>query len=177
MASWIGVGSRIADANRNWQAAEDTPVTGWDKANEFIIAIAIQTDAHLGDTDSFRVEYQDKTDVSGFIALPAAASELIQGTATVLVNGDTVASAEKGCNALNGFEEEAGELEGDNETPSITLAQNGWCEVQCAVNPAGAQDGHEYEFRLNIVGDAKYYTALATLTIQSGVRRIFITTS
>lgn len=161
---WGMVGSRIADPDRNWQAAQDVDVSGWDQNKNFIIAMAIYCDSHGGGTSSLLVNWRNVT-MGGTWDSLRPFGQLREAYDTVLVDGDDVTAAEKGCNALGGFEQEPTEIEGDTIAPSITLSQDGWCEVQCAVDPLESMWGCEYEFAMNVLTAGKRYTASAKITM------------
>lgn len=158
---WLNEGSRIANATRNWQDIEDTPITGWDKANHFIIALAVGCDTHGGDSDSIKVQWRV---FGGSFADLGASGAMKQSSSTDLVNTDPISSGEEGCSsALTLIDGE--EIEGDYQSASITFAQNEWCEIQCAIDPGDAADDTEYEFQAYVVSDGKAQGAgSATIT-------------
>lgn len=154
--------SRIADPNGNWQVACETPVLGWTKTNELIVALVAVCDAHAGATEAFKMQWsKNNVDWNDL----GVAGELVQGTATVLVDGNPVASP-SGCASQT--VEDSEEVEGDNQTGNLATTGQNCVEVQVAVDSSGGIDGQKYYFRLySTTESAALGTAGATLTLLS----------
>jgi len=162
------VASRILNASRVAQEADDTDVTGWLKTSEFIVVA--QIDEQKGPwTAQYMLRWRDVTDEGAFAEL-AAAGEIKQGTATDLVNGNAVVIGEKACdNTPDGSWQDGEEVEGASTCDSIVLADEAYTEIHFACNPGDADAGHEYEFQLwDATNGASIGTLLAGITIASG---------
>lgn len=156
--------SRLLNASRSPLAADDTDVTGYDKSNEFIVVA--QIDEEEGPWNAqYMLRWRDVTDSGSFAEL-GATGEMKRGTATVLVNGDAVVIGEKACtNTPSGSTWQDGEeVEGASTCDAINLADEYYTEIHFAVNPADADDLHEYEFELyDYTNSASIGTLLATI--------------
>jgi len=155
--------SRIADANRSWQAACDGDVSDWNKANEFIVALIAECGAHGGATETFKVQWSDDGGQNWYDL--GSTGKLIQGDTTVLTNCTSPVGSSSGCQTL----EDSHEIEGAN---SCTLTTTGktFVEAQVAVDPQGADDGTTYSFRLYSTTAGAPLGAVATeLTTAAGV--------
>jgi len=155
--------SRIADANRGWQAACDGDVSDWDKADEFIVALIAECGAHGGAEESFKVQWSDDGGQNWYEL--DSTGKLIQGDATVLSNCTSPVGGPSGCQTL----EDSHEIEGAN---SCTLATTGktFVEAQVAVDPQGADDGTTYSFRLfSTTAGAPLGVVATELTTAAGV--------
>lgn len=154
--------SRIADANRSWQAACNTAVTGWNKSNEFIVALV--ANGQKNNLEAFKIQWS-KNDVDWYDL--TGSGELIQGTNTVLVNGNPVGSL---CGCASATVEQSEELEGDSFTESLEVATTDNCiEIQVAIDPSNGIDNQIYYFRqYSITKSVGLGTAEATLTLLGG---------
>lgn len=157
-------GSRLQNATRVNQAAEDADVTGWAKANDFIICAMVETTAHGGATLTVQLRWRNVTDSGSFAAL-SGSGELTWSGATDLVNGNTVASGEEVCTPFSSTTRVDGvEREGANDV-STTLAQNEYCEHQFAIDASGGLDGKQYEFEIyDVTSGVAVGTCLAQIT-------------
>ena len=92
------IASRILNASRVAQAADNTGVTEWKKANEFIIVF--QLDEAKGPwTAAYKLQWKV---AGGTYADLAATGAIKWGTVTDLVNGNAVVIGEKACDATDG---------------------------------------------------------------------------
>lgn len=162
-------GSRIANATRTWQANEDTGVIDWDKANDFIIAAAVESGAHSAAAGTLQLRWRNKTD-SGSFAVLSGSGELTWSATTDLVNGNALTSGEAGCtpSASESWDTDNGiEREGANDV-ATDLANNEWVEHHWAIDCSGAHAGDEYEFEIyDSTEGAAVGTCLATITMAS----------
>lgn len=159
-------GSRIANATRTWQAAEDTPVTNWNKANDFIVAIAFESSAHASAAGNLRIYWRNKTDGGSFTSLYTY-GEITYFGETDLVNDNAVVTGEKGCTSLLTTFVDGVEREGENEYYK-GLGNDEWTECHWAVDASNALPGKEYEFELyDRTEGAHVGVCLATLTIKA----------
>lgn len=155
-------GSRIANATRVWQADEYTSVTNWDKANDFIFAIACETPGNHAEAGTLQIRWRNKTDGGSFVAL-GNTGELTWNGVTDLVN-DNVTTGDRGCTG-SGTWYAGREREGANDVDT-DLPKARWTEHHWAIDASSALDGKEYEFELydNTEGTA-VGTCLATITM------------
>jgi len=153
-SSYAHYSSRIADANRAWQAACETDVSNWTKTNEFILALVAYATSHGGESSAFKVQWGVGQNPTTWYDLEAATGAIRQGTATVLVNGNPIASGDKsGCHKET--LEDTEEVEGDNTTEVLdTTAKDNCIEVQVAVDPSNGEDAETYSFRLFNITDS-----------------------
>jgi len=141
MALTCQTDSRIADASRSWQQACNVDVTGWDIANEFIVATYALADSVNPDSD-FKMQWRR---AGGSFADVGADTEICWGTNTVLVDGGAVGSA-AGC--LSPIDDDV-ENEGDNLAHLDNIANGDYCEIQWALGfGSGAIGSQEYELQL-----------------------------
>ena len=156
--------SRIADANRSWQAACNGDITNWTKANEFIISTYALADSVNPDSD-FKLQWRR---AGGSFADVGADTEVCWGTATVLVDDGAVGSS-AGC--LTTVDADI-ESEGDNLAHLDNVANGDYCEIQWALGfGSGALDSQEYEIQLVSIDwsdSAVCQTSITTATGPSG---------
>jgi len=160
MALTCQTDSRIADSNRNWQAACNIDVSNWNKSNEFIIATYALSDSANPDSD-FKLQWRR---AAGVFADVAADTEVCWGTATVLVDGNAVGGA-AGCLATV---DDSEENEGDNLCAALNVADGDYWEGQWALGfGSGAQDEQEYEIQLVSIDWANSAVLQTTITTAS----------
>jgi len=177
---FIGGGSKppvyasgnIDNATRNLGNTVNVPVTDWNKANDFIVAIALeaQSGAVWANTN-LQLEWRNKTD-SGTFAPFSGSSELRLGS-TDLVEGNSLDSGEAICVPVNGATYVAGSPNGgvEKETSSTFTGGDGgttnqWSEFQISVDASNALDDKEYEFRVwDVDNSAILGPSLATITM------------
>lgn len=162
--------SILLDANEANPSAENGSFTGWDTAAEFILAVLVNYyDPCNKSTDAAQLRIDFSED--GGAWTPVAAGQAIApGSSTTLVNGNSptqrittnVPSAYCG----SGWSNAGKEVEGTNTSASFSLGSETWTEVYFALDPALANPGSEYTFRLYNATDG---VALAYGTIQSSV--------
>lgn len=167
----ILAGSRIANATRTWQADEDIDVVDWDKANPFIFAIAIETEAGKKCLKTVSIRWRNKTDGGDFIAL-SGSGELTWAGVTDLENDNPLIEGEAGCLPSSGQTWQDGvEREGANDVVFDTgNNSNYWSEYHWAIDCSGAHDGDEYEFEIySISNGIPVSTCAATIKMAAGV--------
>jgi len=158
--------SRILNATRVAQAADDTPVTDWSLSAPFIVVM--QLDETAGPwTATYKIRWRRTL---GTFADLGATGEMKTTTATDLTNGNAVTIGEKACtNTPSGPWQDGEEVEGTGTADSITLQDEDYTEVHFAVDPADANDFQEYEFEIyDVTNGAAIGTAEATLTTGAG---------
>lgn len=162
-------GSRIANATRTWQAAADADVTGWDIANDFIVAMAVKANASKATPSmSLTIRWRNETDnpAGAFTAL-AATGELTWVATTNLLNNDPVTSGEAGAGGTGTWENGV-EREGANAITD-TIAAGGLTEHQWAVDCGSAHQGDQYTFELyDATSATSIGTCLAQITTAAG---------
>lgn len=157
-------GSRIANATRTWQAAEDTAVTGWTVGSPFVFAAAIAAVAKNSAAMSLRLRWRNVTDGGTFAEL-GSTGELTWGATTDLVNGNAVATGEAGCTGA-GTWVDGTEREGANAITQ-TILKGTWSEHHFAIDTTNALSNKQYEFELYEANTAAVIATspfLATLT-------------
>jgi hypothetical protein len=168
-AAPVLIANRLLSATRVALANDNTDVTGYDKANQFIVAF--QIDEEKGPWNAqYTLRWRNVTDAGSFAAI-AATGEMAWGTVTDLVNGTAVTT--KLCQASGGSGsswQNGEEVEGAATCDAINLADEFYTEIHFAVNPAAALGGKQYEFQLwDQTNGAAIGTGLATVTIQGAV--------
>ena len=160
-------GSNIDNATRSLGNSEDTPVTGWDKADPFIVALAWEATAGKGTpNNTYQLQWRNLTDSGAWTTL-AATGALNWTGATDLVNNNALTSGEAICTGSGTFVDGI-EREGANDY-TVQLALATWTETQWSIDSSGAIDGKEYEFRLWDSSNAVVVgTGLATITMTAG---------
>ena len=158
------IASRILNASRVAQAADDTDVTGWKKANEFIVVF--QLDEEKGPwTAAYKLQWKV---AGGTYADLAATGAIKWGTVTDLVNGNAVVIGEKACTATGGAGstwQDGWEVEGASISSSIELADECYTEIWFACNSGDAENGAQYYFQIyDATNSAVIAEAVATLT-------------
>lgn len=135
--------SRIADANRAWQAACNLDITGWDTANEFIISTWAYSDLKNDDAD-LKLQWRR---AGGTFTDVGADTEVCWGTNTVLIDaGNLLEANSAGC--LSPWDSGT-ENEGDNASYASNIWYTCHWEGQWALGfGSGAQGNQEYEIQL-----------------------------
>lgn len=155
-------GSRIANATRVWQAAEDVSITGWDITADLIFAIAVESGAHAAAQGTLQIGWRNKTDGGSFTPL-SASGELTWFGVTDLVTNDPVTSEEAGCTGTGTFSFGTEEEECNFCVPILLKAH--WSEYHFAVDFSNAHAGDEYEFEFYDISEGTAVgTCLATVT-------------
>jgi len=135
--------SRIANASRAWQAACNVDVTGWNKANEFILSTWALADSVNPDSD-FKLQWRR---AGGSFADVAADTEVCWGTDTVLVDAAGL-SVGNSAGCLTTWDDGT-ENEGDNVSYALNIANGKYWEGQWALGfGSGALSEQEYEIQL-----------------------------
>ena len=163
-AAPIFSGSNIDNATRSLGNSEDTPVTGWAKADPFIVALAWEATATKGTpNNTYQLQWRNLTDAGAWTTL-AATGALNWTGATNLVNNNALISGEAICTGSGTFVDGI-EREGANDY-TVQLAAATWTETQWSIDSSGAIDSKEYEFRLWDNSNAVVVgTGLATITM------------
>ena len=154
--------SRIANASRTWQAACNIDITGWDKANEFIIATYALSDSVNPDSDC-KLQWRR---AGGSFADVAADTEICWGTGTVLTDAlRLVLTNTAGCLSTV---DDGVENEGDNLAYLLNIKDGDYGEIHWALGfGSGAQDSQEYELQLVVIDFSS--TAILQTTITTAV--------
>lgn len=160
-------GIRIADTSRSWQAAEETPITGWTKTDKFIVGAGIgMTGGGSGVTPEIR--WRDKTDSGSWTAL-AASGELKYGDCTALTDEANLVVGSFGTSS--GKTKVEG-VKGEQENSAVaggstTLTADQYTEIQACFDSADSENGHEYALALFESGTQVGGESLATLTTET----------
>jgi len=157
--------SRILDASRAAQAADDTGVVDWALDAEFIVAV--QLDEQMGPwTAVYKLQWRQ---TGGTFADLGAASEISYGTGTVLEDGTAVVIGEKACtNTPSASWTDGWEVEGTGTASSLALSDEDYTELHFAIDPANADNEQAYEFRLwDVTNGAQTGICVATLTTEA----------
>lgn len=165
----ILAGSRIANATRTWQADEDLDVADWTKTNDFIFAIALETEAGKKASKTVSIRWRNKTDGGNFVALSDSGELTWTGT-TDLVNDNALIEGEAGCTPSGAQTWMDGvEREGANDVVFDTNTVDYWSEYHWAIDCSGAHDGDEYEFEIYSVSNGiPVSTCASTITMVAG---------
>jgi len=164
-------GSRICDDQRVDQSGiDDGDVTGWDKSNDFILAVNIHSGGKDTEAAQYKLKWRDVTDEGSFIDV-GATGEIHYNADTVLVNGTNIPVGNRRCDSQGGDTWQAGEeVEGASLSDSIDLANQYETEIHFALDCSGAEDGHEYAFELyDTTNGASKGTCGATITMYAEV--------
>jgi len=163
MALTAQTDSRIADANRTWQQECNVDVTGWNKANEFIISTWALSDSV--NPDSYcKLQWRR---AGGTFADVAADTEICWGTDTVLTDDLAfTVDLSAGCFANWDVGEEN---EGDNSCYLLNVANGDYGECQWALGfGSGALDDQEYEIQFVVIDFASSAACQASITTAVG---------
>lgn len=157
-------GSRLQNATRVNQAAEDADVIDWAKADDFILCAMVEALGHSGASGDLQLRWRNVTDSGSFVAL-SGSGELTWSADTDLVNGNGVTAGEQVCTPVGGTNGATGaEREGEN-TVNLGLLQDSYAENQWAVDASGGLDGKQYEFEIfDATEGAAVGTCLADIT-------------
>lgn len=164
--------SRILNASRVAQAADNTGVAGWTKTNEFIVVF--QLDEEKGPwTAAYKLQWRNDTDSpTGTYNDLASTGEIKWGSATDLANGNAVVIGEKACTATGASGstwQDGWEVEGASTSSSLALKDEYYTEIQFACNSSDAHNGDAYSFQIyDATNSAVVGTASAKLkTVQT----------
>lgn len=135
--------SRIADAVESWQGVCDVDITGWDKADDFILSTYATGGAGL---KSFKLQWKV---AGGSFADVGAATTIGWNANTTLVDENTVGTP-AGCLTSTVSEES----EGDNDILLILMGASVVAEFQWALAFNSAADDTIYEFQLVCITDS-----------------------
>lgn len=143
--------SRLYDANEANPSAENGDFTDWDIADEFILCCCIwYYPAANQPTDAEQVKVQFSEDGGDWTDV-GAGQAIAPGSNTTLTNGSSVTqriTVNVPSAAANGFEASGVEVEGTGTSNSITIGDEYYTEVHFALDPALANAGSTYTFRL-----------------------------
>ena len=150
--------SRIADDSQNWQGACGDNITNWSKSDVFVISITATCGAHLGCAQRTMTLYWRDNDDASPTWTALTTGEFAQATA------DDPGAA--GCASVD----QTIFITNGNQGTFDARSQNEIIELAVAVSPAGAQDGHEYQFILYDETDEAFIdeSTSVTLTIATG---------
>jgi hypothetical protein len=150
-------------------SADDSSVTGISLNTKFIVACQIGYNGKDTAASAYKLQWRDVTDSGTFADVASTGEIKWAGSSAVLTDGTAVTSTTRRCTARadqtwqNGLENV-----GDNLLPdsgSLDLASDYYTELQWALDPAGANYLHQYEFRLwNNTSAATVGTCVAKLT-------------
>jgi hypothetical protein len=164
--------SRIANATLSWQAICDTDVTGWDKANPFVLATwALSNAAHGNDSGTYKLQWRRQ---GGSFADVTGTSEIrwADSADTDLVDGNTVATT-SGCQTSNNSEEN----EGDNQAGAFSVGYGTYAEIQWGLKfGSGALNNQEYEFQLVETQDTNQAVCSVSITTAATSKAYFAAT-
>jgi len=144
-------GSIILNATEVAQGAENAAIADWVLTDEFIVCVTVAITVacnKASDATTFKLQYRKDggswTDVD-------TGNELIPGTGTDLVNGNSVTqrittNVPAGC--ASGFANSGVEVEGTLSSNSVSMATETYTEIQFAVDPTNATAGSNYEFAI-----------------------------
>ena len=157
--------NRILDASLTAVEADDTVVTGWSLASEFVVAFQVDASTPWG-PENYEIQWRDDDDGTPTWTQLTGAGELITGDSTDLVNGNP--TTQKCTNVPGGSTWEAGiQVEGTDETGNFTHTDEYYTEFHFAINPVNATAGHKYAFRLYAVtSGAEVGVGVATVTME-----------
>jgi hypothetical protein len=160
--------SRIANATRVAQAADDTPVTGWAVADKFIMAAQLDEQSGPWNGVTYKIQWRESGGTFGDLT---ATGEMKTTTATDLVNGNAVTSGEAICtNDPGGSWTDGWEVEGTGSASSLDLADEDYTELHFAIDPADSVGGTVYEFRIwDVTNGAEIGVCSATMTSVAAV--------
>lgn len=163
-----------------WQAACDTAVTNWTKTDEVIFVANALSSSHAPASESFKLQWRNKSDSGTFADLVTGSGELRAGTsAGCITNGDAVASQD-GCGTGTMSNSEEVENETPLQTASIAGTQNNHIETQWCVDFNNALDGKEYEFQLYSVTESAssgvFTGPTITTYIEASAEQVIVTT-
>lgn len=165
-------GSRIlsVDGSTDHSGSDDNPVTGWDKADEFIVAVCIHSNSKNTEPSTYKLQIQDDTDASGYADLAGSGELIYTLSDSSWSHGDTVATGDQVCDIQGGDTRQAGErIKGQSLSDSIDLADEFQSELWFGINAANADDAHQYSFRLYSTAEGAAVGDLgATLTMAAG---------
>lgn len=162
-------GGRFANEARTWQAAEETPITGWDKADLGIFAVSIgSTGGDVGAVTP-QLYWRDKTDSGSFAAI-GATGEVKYTAVSGLTDNDNVTSGEFGTSSgksavtCNQCEQE----DSHQASTTTSLLNNQFTELQIGLSFADGDELHEYEFQLRESDTQIGSASLTTVTLAGG---------
>jgi hypothetical protein len=141
-------GSRILNSSRADQSlADDANVTSWDKTNDFILAVNINSGGKDTEAAQYLLNWRDVTDDRSFSAV-ASTGECKFG-ATDLVNGAGIVEGGRKCDSQGGDTWQSGEeVEGVDLCDSIDLPDEYETEIHFSLSLADGDDEHQYAFEL-----------------------------
>ena len=107
-----------------WQEACDTVVTGWDIADQAIVAITAQCGAHTPPGESFKIRWRNKTDspAGAFADLVTGSGEIRVGASAGCITDTDPVGAECGCEAVQITDSEECETASPAQTGTLTVA-------------------------------------------------------
>ena len=144
-------GSRILsiDGTTDHSGADDADVTDWVKSTEFIVACNIHSSGKDTEASTYKLQWQDDTDTSGYTDLAASGEMDYTISDSSWSHGDTVATGDQVCDSQGGDTRQAGErIKNQSLSDSVDLPDEYQTELWFGINSEGADDSHQYSFRL-----------------------------
>jgi hypothetical protein len=163
-------GSRILNASRVDQSgADDVDVTDWPLADNFIVAVNINSAGKNTVAAQYKLQWRDETDSPGGAFTDLASTGECKFGATDLVNGAAIAVGGRKCDSQGGDTWQNGEeVEGTALSDSIDLPDEYETEIHFSVSVADADGNHQYTFNLyNSTNDRTTGTLGAQITTLS----------
>ena len=155
-----------------WQAACDTNVTDYIKADQAIISVFIGSSSHTPATEQFKLQWKDTTDTGSFADVTSS-GEIIRGISAGAISNTDPVGGTAGCASPVNDSEEV-----ENESPLQTgdinaVVKNEFAELQFCIDLSNADDGHIYDFQLYSVTESSAMEACGQITILAGAQTAY----
>src|SRR5713101_7214148 len=152
-------GSRVADTNRNPLAANDTNVTGYNKANPLVYAIEVDTVNNDRIRSGETTTWFFRVNGGAWIQLSTTSSPAKLVASPALTDNTTVASANRLVNAACGgsgsYIASLKQFTSGNPHSTSSELRDGPCsETQASIDLSAANYGDDFEFRLTQTNDS-----------------------
>jgi hypothetical protein len=171
-------GTRILsiDTTTDYSTVDDGDVTDWTKTDEFVVAVCIHSGGKETVSSTYKLQWQDDTDVSGYVDLAsdAGSPEMSYTIAdSSWSHGATVATGDQVCDIQGGDTRQAGERIKDNSlSDAIDLPDEYQSELWFGVNSDNADDANQYSFQLYSTAEgAAIGVCGATITMEAGLQQ------
>jgi len=165
-------GSRIlsVSGSTDHSGADDGDVTDWVKTTEFIVAMNIWSGNKDTVSSTYKLQWQDDTDVSGYSDLGSSGELIYTLDDTSWNHGDAVATGDQKCDSQGGDTRVAGErIKGQSLSDAIDLADNEQTELWFGVDSSSADDSHQYSFQLYSTAEGSAVGICgSTITMEAG---------
>jgi len=143
-------GCRICDSDRKVVSeVDDENVTNWDRSDDFILATCIDSNSKACTSSTFKLQWRD-TDGGSFDDV-GAGTTINFNADTVLVDGANIDEADRRCTGTGAkglFWQAGEEVEGDNLSDAIALADDYDTEIHWGLDCSAADYSHQYEFQV-----------------------------